>query len=134
MGRQSINMLTKTPHHVELRYNDLASRIIKDNIDKIPIDTYLEKQSKQIETLQEALAKERDAKNELIFWFIFFGVMVFDALAFRDISAFSALLLVLLELVGLPCLAIKFGQERALQLLMWLKNLIENRFKGPSSH
>ena len=127
-------MLTKTPHHVELRYNDPASRIIKDNIDKIPIDAYLEKQSKQIETLQEALAKEHDAKNELIFWFIFFGVVVFDALAFRGIPAFSALLLILLELVGLPCLAINFGQERALQLLMWLKNLIENRFKGPSSH
>ena len=125
-------MSIKSHHHLVLKYNDSTSKIIKNNVDKIRIDAYLEKQSQLIETLQEKLAKEHDAKNELSFWFIFFGVVMFDALIFRDMPAFSSLLIVLLELAALPCLAVKFGQERALQLLMWLKNLIESRFKGPS--
>ena len=50
--------------------NDLPD-IIKYNVEKSDDDKYQETTAKQIEILQDKLAKTQDSKNEIIFWYIF---------------------------------------------------------------
>ncbi len=111
-------------YHLAL-LEDLPS-LIKDNVQKSDVDKYQETTAKQIEILQGKLAKEHDSKNEIIFWYIFTVLFLLDCLAFEHINTFIGVFgLLLMEVVALVCAANKLGQEHALQLLIWVKNIIE---------
>lgn len=101
--------------------------IIKYNVEKSDDDKYQETTAKQIEILQDKLAKLQDSRNEIIFWYIFTVLFLIDCFVFEHISSSLGILgLLLMEVVALICAANKLGQENALKLLNWLKNIIEN--------
>ena len=100
--------------------------IIKDNVQKSDVDEYQKTTAKQLEILQGELAKEKDRKNEIIFWYIFTVIFLVDCFAFEHITTFTGVLgMLLMEVVALICAANELGQEHALQLLIWAKNIIE---------
>ncbi len=117
--------------------NDLPD-IIKYNVEKSDDDKYQETTAKQIEILQDKLAKAQDSKNEIIFWYIFTVFFLLDCLVFIHMSSSLGIFgLLLMEVVALICAANKLGQDNALKLLSWCKNMIEGFIlrnnKGPSS-
>jgi hypothetical protein len=67
--------------------------------------------------LGERLQKEIDGRNEDKFYFISFGVILLDALIFKDMSSVAIVCLFLLELIVLLGLAKRFGNEHVSILL-----------------
>lgn len=111
--------------------------IIKYNVEKSDDDKYQETTAKQIEILQDKLAKVQDSRNEIIFWYIFTVLFLIDCFVFEHISSLLGIFgLLLMEVVALISAANKLGQENALKLLNWVKIIIENfvikKPSGPS--
>ncbi len=101
--------------------------IIKYNVEKSDDDKYQETTAKQIEILQDKLAKVQDSRNEIIFWYIFTVLFLIDCFVFEHISSLLGIFgLLLMEVVALISAANKLGQENALKLLNWVKIIIEN--------
>lgn len=109
--------------------------ILRHNIEKSD-NKYNENTAKQIEILQNQLAKAQDTINEHMFWYIFTVMFLVDCVMLEHISSTIGIIcLFLMEFVALICAAKKLGQENALQLLYLAKTMIENfvtKNKGPS--
>lgn len=113
---------------------DQLPDIIKYNVEAADNDKYQETTAKQIEVLQDKLSKANDTINEYKFWSIFLFFFVTDvAVIICDRGIFW---LLILELIPLICAAKHYGQEDALRIIYWVKNIIENlvtkKQKGPS--
>ena len=108
--------------------------IIQYNVKEADKDRYQETTAKQIEVLQDKLSKANDTINEYKFWSIFLFFFVTDvAVVLCDKGIFW---LLILELVPLICAAKRYGQEDALRIIIWVKNIVEAiilKIKGPSS-
>ena len=88
--------------------------------------TYQEKTAKQLEALQDRLAKEHDSKNRILFWSIFGGILLLNCIVFQHIASNLAIFSIsVMDFVLISCSANTLGQENALKLLNWIKNLIE---------
>jgi hypothetical protein len=106
------------------RMNNL-SEILNSNIKNE--DEYQELTAKQIEILQDKLTKAIDSKNEILFWSIFIILGLIDCIVMERISnSVFTIFICSMEIVGLICAAKKLGQEDALKLLDWLKNIVDS--------
>lgn len=98
--------------------------IVQNNVKEE--DRYQKKTAEQIEILQNRLAKEHDDKNQILFWSIFGGILLLNCVVFQHIQSNLAIFgILVMEFVAISCSANKLGQENALKLLNWLKNMAE---------
>ncbi len=114
--------------------NDLPN-IIKYNVEKSDDDKYQETTAKQIEILQDKLAKANDTINNYKFWTIFFLFFVADLVV--AIFGSGLIWLILFEMIPISCAAKFYGQEEALRLITWFKGVVEEcvaKFKGLSGN
>ena len=96
-------------------------RIIDDNVNNL----IEENNAKQIEILQEELAGVRDGRDERIFWLLIVIVILFDCLAFQNLPIIGIILVFTLEIPCLICAGKRLGQDEALELLTWVKTMLE---------
>ena len=84
----------------------------------------------QVAELQEQLAEAKDEKNELIYYFILFLVILFDVFAFKYVGNVIAVLLIFfMECILLLGIASRLGVEGPTVYLASIIRAIESRIK-----